>query len=74
MDNEKRRKLISERLKFELEHCNVSPKEIADKLGVYQSLISEYKTGKKIPSVVSLSLLCEVIDADANYILGLKDE
>lgn len=73
METKKRRKIISERLKFEIEHCGVSPKEIAERLGVYQSLISEYKSGKKIPSTIALASLCEIIGADANYILGITN-
>ena len=73
MNRKLRRNIISERVKFELEHCSLSPKEIAEKMGVYQSLISEYKSGKKVPSTVAISMLCEVIGADANYVLGIKD-
>ena len=50
--------------------------ELAKKIGVTQSTISHYVSGKKMPALDTLSRLCDVLHLDANEILCLqqKDE
>ena len=47
--------------------------EIAKMVGVNRTNISQYKNTKKLPTVETLARICEVIGADANYILGISD-
>lgn len=71
--DKQRKELISKRLKEELDSSTISNYEIAKKVGVTNSLIAQYKTKGKLPSLVTLAKICEVIGSDANYILGITD-
>ena len=46
--------------------------ELAEKIGVTQSMISHYVSGRKMPALDTLSRLCAVLDLDANEILCVK--
>ena len=46
--------------------------QLAEKIGVTQSMISHYISGRKLPALDSLSRLCSVLDLDANEILCVK--
>ncbi len=73
MENIEYNEMVIERLKFEIISSNMSNKKIAEKLGVNPSMISDYKNGKKFPSLLTFGLLCKIIGADANYILGITN-
>lgn len=47
--------------------------EIAEAAKVSKQCISDYKTGKSVPSIETLCLLCEFLDVSADYLLGLSD-
>ena len=47
--------------------------EIAEAVGVTKQCVSDYKKGKSVPSIETLYLLCEFLDASADYLLGLSD-
>lgn len=65
--------LIKERLVEEIKASGLSTNEIAKKVGVTPEMITQYKTTSKMPSLATFAKLCEVLDASANYILGLED-
>ena len=46
--------------------------ELAEKIGVTQSMISHYASGRKMPALDTLSRLCSVLDLDANEILCVE--
>ena len=46
--------------------------DIANKIGVTQSMISHYISGRKMPALDTLSRLCTVLDLDANEILCVE--
>ena len=48
--------------------------DIANKIGVTQSMISHYVSGRKMPALDTLSRLCTVLDLDANEILCVERE
>ena len=73
MRNKLRREIIKQRLKEEIESSNLSLKEIAEQIDINPSLLSQYKTTRKMPSLETFSKICEVLEVDANYILGLID-
>ncbi len=60
---------IIAKLSFEIENCGISQKRLAELIGVTHPCISFYKQGKKLPSLETLSKLCEVLDLDANELL-----
>lgn len=73
MDNKLRKDLIRKRLIEEIEASKMPRANLAKELGCTGSLLSQYKYGNKLPSIVMLAKICEVIGADANYILGISE-
>lgn len=73
MKNKIRRDLIKARLKEELENCGMKYTDIAKAVEINVALLSQYRTTNKLPSLETLARICEVIGADANYILGISD-
>ena len=55
-----------------LKERNLTQAELADKIGVTQSMISHYASGRKMPALDTLSRLCTVLDLDANEILCVE--
>ncbi|MBO7297566.1 MAG: helix-turn-helix transcriptional regulator [Clostridia bacterium] len=66
--------IIKERLSEELKNCNMSRKEIAEKIGVSPEMITQYITTKKLPKLDTFAKLCKELDLSALYILGLSNE
>lgn len=73
MRNKLRREIISQRLREELQSCKIPYVEIAKQVGINSAMLSQYCSGIKLPSIETFSKICEVIGADANYILGIVD-
>ena len=65
--------LIKKRLSEAIKHCQLTQNEIAKQISITQSCIAHYVNGDAIPSLQTFAALCKVIDADANYILGIED-
>lgn len=49
-------------------------KQIAKLVGVGQSVISQYTSRKKMPSLYTFALICKVLDVSSDYILGLETQ
>lgn len=64
---------IKKRLAEAIENSDMSQTNIAKSIGVAQQQISCYMHGQKFPTLITFAKLCEVLDVDANYILGLKN-
>lgn len=47
---------------------------LADELGINVVSISNYETGKTMPSSFLLKCICEVLGVSADWLLGLKEE
>lgn len=47
---------------------------LADELGINVVSISNYETGKTMPSSFLLKCICEVLEVSADWLLGLKKE
>lgn len=65
--------IIKLRLSEEIKTCGLTTIEIAKRVGVSPEMITQYKTTKKMPKLDTFARLCEVLNVDANYILGLID-
>ena len=63
---------IKERLCEELKHCGYSTIEIAKRIGISPEMVTQYRTTKKLPKLDTFAKLCEELNLDANYILGLS--
>ena len=66
--------IIKERLSEELKSCNISRREIAEKIGVSPEMVTQYITTKKLPKLDTFAKLCKELDLSALYILGLSNE
>jgi transcriptional regulator with XRE-family HTH domain len=64
---------IQKRLREEIANCELTQKEIAERLGLNPSTISKYIRLDKYPAIDTFANLCEVIGSSADYILGLSD-
>lgn len=51
-----------------------SQKELGKRIGVTESIISQWEGGYKNPKVSTLIELCKLLDMDANILLNLKGE
>lgn len=47
--------------------------EIANAINVSKQCVNDYKTGKSVPSIETLYLLCMFLEVSADYLLGLSD-
>ena len=65
-------KEIQKRLRDEIKSSSLSQKEIANKIGINPSTVSKYVRLDKFPAIDTFANLCEVLDASADEILGLK--
>lgn len=63
---------ITENLRREIETCGKSKTEIARRLGVTPSTISQYCSGNTQPTLENVSRLCEVLDCSADEILCIR--
>ena len=52
---------------------NLNQSQLAKIIGVKQSQVSEWLSGKSKPGYDSLRAICKALDISADRILGLKD-
>ena len=64
---------FQERLIQELKFSKYTQKEIAQKLRISESNITNWKKGENIPSLEVFYELCLLLEVSADYLLGLKD-
>ena len=48
--------------------------ELAREVGVSKQCISDYKSGKSVPSLETLFLVCRSLEVSSDYLLGLSDD
>lgn len=65
-------KIFSERLCKTLKETKMSQTELAKRVGMSQSVINNYCTGKREPTLEVLVKICNVLDESADYLLGIK--
>lgn len=65
---------FTERFNECLRYTGVRQTELAKAANVSKQCISDYKSGKSVPSIDTLFLLCRCLDVSADYLLGLEDE
>lgn len=64
---------FKERLNRMLQENKMSQIELAKKIGMSKSIISNYCSGKREPSLDALVLICQVLNENADYLLGLEN-
>ena len=55
-----------------LKERTITQEELAKQIGVGQSMISHYISGRHMPALDTLSRICTVLDLDANEILCVE--
>ena len=63
---------IRENLRKQILLCPKSKSQIAGELGISNPTLSQYLSGRILPSLVTFAKLCKVIDCSADDILGLE--
>ena len=71
-NNDLTEEVIRKKLKQEIETCGKSKTQIASELGISKPTLSQYLSGRAMPSLTTFANLCKVIDCSADEILGLK--
>ncbi|WP_420840761.1 helix-turn-helix domain-containing protein [Anaerocaecibacter muris] len=64
---------IRQRLIFEIQSSGISQREIAIGLGVSEPTVSQYMSGRAMPSLETFANLCKLLDLDPSYLLCIKD-
>ena len=65
---------IKKKIHVAIEESELTQREIAERIGVHQGTVSQYKKGYRMPSIEVFVKLCEVLELDANEILCIFDE
>ncbi len=63
-------KIIKENLKEEIERSAKTKAQIADELGISRPTLSQYLSGRVMPSLTTFAKLCDILDCSADDILG----
>ena len=64
---------FTERFNELLKNCGKTQVEVAKEINVSKQCVNDYKTGKSVPSIETLYLLCTFLEVSADYLLGLSD-
>lgn len=65
---------IREKLIEAINNSGMKQIEIATKLGIRQSVVSDYLRGKKMPALDTFANLCKVLDVDPADILCTNEK
>ena len=65
--------IIGSRLKALRKSLGLSQSDFADELNIARSSVSEYESGKKIPSALVIAKIAQYFGVSADYLLGLTD-
>lgn len=66
--------LFKERIIEAIKESKYTQKEIAKKLNITESNITNWKKGDNLPSIEILYKLCILLEESSDYLLGLEDE
>ncbi len=64
---------LSDSLKRFRKNFNLSQKNVADKLGMKQSLYFRYEKGETVPAVTFIVKMANAFNVSTDYLLGLRD-
>lgn len=68
------RTLVCANIAYKLVEKKMSQAELADRIGVKRSAVSNWLTGRGAPDIDTLGLICEALDTDFNYMFGTAAE
>ena len=64
--------MITQNLRYEIEHSGKTKTEIARAIGVSNPTVSQYLSGRIQPTLQTLSRLCNYLNCSADDILEVK--
>lgn len=64
--------MIAKQLREVMESKNMRQKELAERTGLARSTISQYLSGKSMPTKYAMSKLAEILEVDVNWLSGEK--
>lgn len=64
---------IRNNLQEAIRKCGLTQTELAHRLGIYQSAVGAYLSGRAMPALDTFANLCAVLDLDPAEILCLKN-
>lgn len=64
---------FTERFAELMQEQDEEQKEIAEKLHITPANISNWKTGRNVPSIETLYEICKLMNVSADWLLGLSD-
>lgn len=64
---------IRERLQKAIKNSGLTQTEIAKRLNIYQTAVSQYLSGRSMPALDTFANLCVVLDIDPAEILGTNN-
>ena len=64
---------FAERFNEILKQRNISQREFAKQIKMSSSIINNYCTGVREPSLDSLMLVCKALEESSDYLLGITD-
>ena len=65
---------FQERLIMELKYSKFTQKEIAERLGISEGNITNWKNGENLPSLEVFYELCNLLEVSADYLLGIEEK
>lgn len=67
-------KTFSQRLKKAMDERQITQSDLSSKTGIGKSSISQYLSGKNIPTALKMSMLADALDVPVNWLNGTVDE
>lgn len=67
------RNVFSVKLQEAMKTSHLSYAQVAKRLGITKATMSMYKNGKALPSLETFSLLCDILDVSADFLLDKKE-
>lgn len=64
---------IRNNLQDAIRNSGLTQTELAKRLGIYQTAVSQYLSGRAMPALDTFANICAVLDLDPAEILCLKD-
>ena len=56
-----------------IKELNLNAKKVSDDTGISTGNISDWKSGRSMPSAIKLDILADYLDCSVDYILGRTD-
>ena len=65
---------LGERLQKQRQLLNLSQKDVASAIGVSASVISNFESSERVPSVENIMALANLYRCSVDYLLGIKND